>query len=640
MTKQAPKKYHKLTFLPFEVTILVPRGTTLWDAGRMAKMPLGGSCGGAGTCGECVVQIKEGKFRSKPSPALSRQLHEKGYVLACQTKIIDDLVIVFPHFQELQIKSVTGHEYIEDHKEALSGIYEVVPPVESVGLQIPFPTLENNSSDLKRLQREFQKKTGLENPKCVYSVLEKLARTLRSREGSVQVIYIKTPDQPILVDVFPGPGKEKILGVACDLGTSTVALHLVELGRGEIKATASCLNQQIKCGEDIISRINYAQKPGHLKELRDLAVHTINNLIDTTTKEAGVSPQDIYYASFSGNTTMVHLLLELEPRYIREEPYVPTFNHLPLFEAKIFGLNMNPEAFIQFSPAVGSYVGGDITSGLLCTPILKNAEEVSMFIDAGTNGEIVVGNEEWLMTCACSAGPAFEGSGIKCGMPATQGAIEKIEMDSNGQVRYRIIGGGKPRGLCGSGLVDLLAVLFVSKIVDRNGKFRKSACPDRIVKSEEGLAFLVAEGPKAYWGRDLVLTERDIINLIRTKGAVYSACSLLLKNVGIQPEKIASFFIAGGFGQHLNIENAIRIGLLPDLSRERFHYIGNSSLAGAYLTLLSDRNKELAEQIARKMTYVELNTEPRYMDEFTGSLFLPHTDIDLFPSVKRILGLS
>ncbi|MDH5386111.1 MAG: ATP-binding protein, partial [Candidatus Aminicenantes bacterium] len=259
-----------------------------------------------------------------------------------------------------------------------------------------------------------------------------------------------------------------------------------------------------------------------------------------------------------------------------------------------------------------------------------------LFIDAGTNGELVVGNKEWLMTCACSAGPAFEGSGITCGMPASEGAIEKVELDKSGDVHYKVIGRINPRGLCGSGLVDLLAELFIHGYLDRHGKFKEPKASQRMVDSEEGLAFVVVEGKKSFWGKDLILTERDIANLIRTKGAIYSACSLLLKNVGLPYDKIDALYIAGGFGQHLNIENAIRIGLLPDLERDRFYYIGNSSLLGAYLILLSDKNKDLANVIAQRMTYVELNTEPSYMNEFTGSLFLPHTDINQFPSVKRI----
>jgi uncharacterized 2Fe-2S/4Fe-4S cluster protein (DUF4445 family) len=331
---------------------------------------------------------------------------------------------------------------------------------------------------------------------------------------------------------------------------------------------------------------------------------------------------------------MFHLLLNLEPRYIREEPYVPTFNEVPTILSKDLGLKMNHEGRIHCAPAVGSYVGGDITAGLLCTPLLRDSKKISLFIDAGTNGELVVGNKDWLVTCACSAGPAFEGSGIKCGMPASEGAIE----EDNGKLEYKVIGGTKPKGICGSGLVDLLAELFIHGYVDRYGKYKEKKAGEKIVEAEDGNGFLIEAGKNSFWGKDLIITENDISNLIRTKGAVFSACSLLLKNVGLSFDKIDSIYIAGGFGQHLNIENAIRIGLLPDLERDRFHYLGNSSLLGAYLILLSGKNKALAEEVAQKMTYIELNTEPNYMNEFTGALFLPHTDIKLFPSVKQIFN--
>ncbi|MDH4217687.1 MAG: ASKHA domain-containing protein [Candidatus Aminicenantes bacterium] len=636
MAKKSGQKQYSLTFLPFDISVKAPRGAKIWEAAKKAHLPLRAACGGEGTCGECLVQIKSGTYEAKPSAVLSGHFVSQGYSLACQTDITDDLVVVLPQFQELLIKSVVGSEFFEEHKNNISGIFEHDPVVKSLELQLPSPTLEDNYSDLKRMEREFQKKTGMDKPSCTYSVLAKLAQAVRAEHGQVRVVYIHFPNQATIVDVFPVREDKKICGVACDIGTSTVALHVVDLKTGKIESTASSLNQQIKCGEDIISRINYAQKHGHLQELQELIVRTINHLIESASQKTRMSPSDVYYASFSGNTTMIHLLLKLEPRYIREEPYVPTFNDLPLIDGRELGLNMNPEAKIHLSPAVGSYVGGDITAGLLCTPILMDSEKTALFIDAGTNGELVVGNKEWLMTCACSAGPAFEGSGITCGMPASEGAIEKVELDKSGDVHYKVIGRINPRGLCGSGLVDLLAELFIHGYLDRHGKFKEPKASQRMVDSEEGLAFVVVEGKKSFWGKDLILTERDIANLIRTKGAIYSACSLLLKNVGLPYDKIDALYIAGGFGQHLNIENAIRIGLLPDLERDRFYYIGNSSLLGAYLILLSDKNKDLANVIAQRMTYVELNTEPSYMNEFTGSLFLPHTDINQFPSVKRI----
>jgi uncharacterized 2Fe-2S/4Fe-4S cluster protein (DUF4445 family) len=348
-----------------------------------------------------------------------------------------------------------------------------------------------------------------------------------------------------------------------------------------------------------------------------------------------VSPADIYYASVAGNTTMTHLLLDLDPRHIREEPYVPTVNRVPLILARDLGLKINHEARVHCAPAVGSYVGGDITAGLLATPLLRDSENISIFIDAGTNGELVIGNKDWLVTCACSAGPAFEGGGVRCGMPATEGAIETVKISSDGKISYEVIDSKRPRGICGSGLIDLLAELFVNGYIDRQGKFKKTTRSERYVENEHGTGFLIEVGKNCYWGKDLVITEKDIANLIRTKAAVFSACSLLLKNVGLTFDEIDALYIAGGFGQHLSIDNAVRIGLLPDLRRSRFHYLGNSSLFGAYLILLSDENRTMVDALSEKITYIELNTEPTYMNEYTGALFLPHTDLTLFPSSQR-----
>ncbi len=629
-----PKIFH-ITFLPFGITIKVPEGTTLWEAAKLCGLPLKASCGGEGTCGECLVQILKGPHSAKPSASLSKKLVSQGYALACQTQIAADLSVLLPRFKELPIKSVVTSDFFETNKDRISGFFEVFPDLGSLKLKLPDPTLEDNYGDLRRLERKLSNKTGIKDIRCSYTALQNLAHSIRAQAGDVEVVYESEPHRLRILEVYPGNAGKRLCGVACDIGTSTVACSLVDLETGEILVTTSGLNQQIKCGDDIISRINHARKTGGRQELQSLILKTVNNLIEKAASAKEVPASEICCAAFTGNTTMIHLLLGLEPRFIREEPYVPTFNDLPPLFARDVGINIHPEASLHFAPAVGSYVGGDITAGMLCTPILST-ERVSLFIDAGTNGELVVGNQDWLMTCACSAGPAFEGSGTACGMPATQGAIERIRLDKHHNFLYSVIGDIAPQGICGSGLVDLLAELFIHGYIDRQGKFTNKAT-DMLVENEEGAALLVESGQRCYWGKDVLLTEKDIANLIRTKGAVYSACSLLLKNVGLEPRDIDAIYIAGGFGMHLNIENAIRIGLVPDLRTDRFFYLGNSSLTGAYLMLLSHKNRTLVKEISGKMTYIELNTEPSYMNEYTGSLFLPHTDMELFPSVKNLL---
>jgi uncharacterized 2Fe-2S/4Fe-4S cluster protein (DUF4445 family) len=346
-------------------------------------------------------------------------------------------------------------------------------------------------------------------------------------------------------------------------------------------------------------------------------------------------------AFVAGNTTMVHLLLGLPPRYIREAPYVPTVNAAPMLTAAEVGLAIAPDAVVGFAPSVGSYVGGDITAGLLCTELLTNHEDVFLFLDIGTNGEIVLGNADWKVACACSAGPAFEGSGIKCGMRATEGAIEHVEISPDGRdVSFDVIGGGKPAGVCGSGLIALLGELLVRGIVDQMGRFRMDLGSERLVQSGGARGFVVAWAGETRDGHDLTITEPDIENLMRTKAAIYAACDRILQNVGLDWQSISRVFIAGGFGRYIQVADAVLIGLLPDLPYDRFTYIGNSSLTGAYIALLSDEKRRLLAKLAHSITYVDLSSDPQYMDSFLGALFLPHTEMTQFPTVAQKLAAS
>ncbi len=637
MTSHPDRLNFRVEFQPFGVQIFVPPETCLLDACRTARVPLNTSCGGKGTCGDCIVKVIEGATTIKPSVFLPQNLREQGFVLACQTAIEDDLIVQLPEFEELSLRITGDTRSLRDQKDTLIADFEVNPLVEKLSLTLPPSTLEAKYSDLKILETEIKKTKSIDVVHCEYSVLKKLARTVRQKGGKVEVILLKDGPSWTILDVDPQTPHKNLLGIACDIGTTTVTLQVIDLRTGEILGTASSYNQQIRCGEDIIARINYARDQERLQELHEAIISTINALMEKAIQGSGGAASDIYFASLTGNTTMIHLLLGLDPRYIREEPYVPTLNRVPILRAKNLHLNMNTEARVHCAPSVGSYVGGDILAGLLCTPMVSQIEKISVFVDIGTNGELVLGNTEWLMSCACSAGPAFEGGGTRCGMPATTGAIEKLRIVEDGSVEYKVLGEGKPKGLCGSGLIDLLAELFVHGYVDRHGKLNRDKVGERLINSETGQGFLVERGTHTFWGKDLFITENDIANLIRTKGAVFSACALLLKHAGLTFDQIESFYIAGGFGQNLDVENAVRIGLLPDLERTKFHYLGNTSLLGAQLILCSEKNRERVNALEQMMTYLELNTEPGYFDEYTGALFLPHTKKELFPSVERLL---
>jgi len=437
------------------------------------------------------------------------------------------------------------------------------------------------------------------------------------------------------VDVLPGRQVERIYGAAVDIGTTTVKLFLVDMTTGEVLDSESAYNAQIARGEDVISRIIYSQKEGGLAHLQRLVLKTINGLLVEVARRQKVELREIQALSAAGNTTMTQLFLGINPRYIREEPYLPTITRFPTFTAGQIGLVINPNAPVYCAPSVGAYVGGDIVAGVLSSGMYQT-DLLTLFIDVGTNGEIVLGNSDWLIACACSAGPAFEGAGVRCGMRATEGAIDEVIIDGRTlEPTVRVIGDGPPQGICGSGLISALAEMLVTGVVDKAGRIRRDLPTRRIRQGEHGAEYVLAWGED---GRpDIVLTEVDINNLMRAKGAIYAGFSILLKSLELNFAMVEQILIAGSFGQYINLEKAIQIGLLPDLPWSRFRYLGNTSLLGAYQTLLCREMREVASQIASKMTYLELSADNRFMQEYTSALFLPHTDLEAFPSVRALL---
>jgi uncharacterized 2Fe-2S/4Fe-4S cluster protein (DUF4445 family) len=555
-----------------------------------------------------------------------------GFVLACQAMVDQSIIVKVPKGAEESWVVDYSHYLVPEAQIPVQG--DLSPLSEKIVLDIAETSLEESSSDLERLACRISKDC---QACCSLSVLRVLPQTLRQSDGTVTATVVQQERGNKIIKLDHGVKTTRNLGIACDLGTTTVALKLVDLNMGRVVDNASSYNDQIKCGADIISRIIYAQKHGHLQELNRRIVRTINRLLDAMLPTHNISPHEVTCGVFSGNTTMVHLLLGIDPKYIREEPYVPAVKFVPLLSAKELKIAINPDATIFFTPSVGSYVGGDITAGVLCTQIKRENQGVELFIDIGTNGELVLIGNDWMIACACSAGPAFEGVGIKCGMRASSGAIEAVSLKKKGAgVDYRVIGGSSPRGVCGSGLIELVAELFSNKVIDRDGKFDEKVFHDRIRLQENHRAFVVARASQSATRRDIYISEMDIENIMRAKGAIFSACSLLLKKVGLSYTDIERVYVAGAFGRYLNIEKAIAIGLFPDIEPDRFHYLGNTSLLGAYLSLLSSNHRQRLTQIARSMTYVDLSSEPNYMNEYTGALFFPHTDENLFPNVKKL----
>jgi uncharacterized 2Fe-2S/4Fe-4S cluster protein (DUF4445 family) len=562
----------------------------------------------------------------------------QGYVLACQSKLLDvPITIEIPEQIEIDEGKFLENEYdiFLIDKDRLPRESQLNSMAKKQFLTIPVAQLEDGLSDMDRLTREIRKVCCEKNVVYPLPVLQLLADTLRSDNGNVTVTFVINSGRCHVLDIEPGDAASNHYGIAVDVGTTTISVQLISLAEGKIIATQTDYNDQLICGLDVISRINYAQKPKHLEELRTRVLQSINQLIQQVCESHDIKQQTICNGVIAGNTTMIHLLLGLNPEYIRLEPYTPTVRETPYLTAEKVGIKINPESWIYFSPHVGSYVGGDITSGILCTDMASNTEEMNLFIDIGTNGELVLGNRDFLMTCACSAGPAFEGGGIEHGMRASIGAIENISVDyKTGISTYRTIGNTPPKGICGTGMISLLAELFLNGWIDAAGKLNRDKKSPAIKVAGRRAEYTIVPEKESGTGKPIAISEIDIENIIRAKAAIFSACSLMLKKVGLEFKNLKKIYIAGCFGRYLHIENAITIGLVPDLPREVFNYVGNASLMGAYMVLISQEYQKRQIELARKMTYIELNTDSLYMDQYMGAMFLPHTNEGLFPSVK------
>jgi uncharacterized 2Fe-2S/4Fe-4S cluster protein (DUF4445 family) len=463
-----------------------------------------------------------------------------------------------------------------------------------------------------------------------HAFVSSMAKALREADWKIILGYTEDSEAVFIDDA--NNYKDKY-GLAVDIGTTTVVVDLVDLADGRLIDVGSTYNSQIRYGDDVITRIIHATEGGGLSELKDAVIGDINDIITPLAERHSIEREEIESVVVAGNTTMSQLFWGLDPAPIREEPYIPTVNFFPKWKAGTAKIAVNSQAPVYTVPCIASYVGGDIVAGVLASRMHKNPE-IALFMDIGTNGEIAVGNNEWLVTAACSAGPCFEGSGIRHGMRATEGAIEKVRIDPKTyEPELGIIGDAKPVGICGSGMIDAISEMFLTGVIDQKGRLVRSRKTDRIREGEDGFEFVFSRE-----GRDVALTESDIENIIRAKAAIYAGVSLLLKEVGFGLDAVERVYIAGGFGNYLNVERAVILGMLPDLPRDTFTFLGNTSITGAYLCLLSESLRKEAEEIASKMTYMELSVSRGFMDEYLSALFLPHTDIGLFPTVTGLMA--
>ncbi len=627
----------KVRFSPGDREAVVKKGENLLVAAMEAGVSLNSACGGEGLCGKCKVVIKKGKVKAEISSHIEKGQRKKGYVLACLSSAITDLEVFVPPESRAEVGQASGvYSEIEEASKgkalATETLFEHSPLVRKFYLELPKPTLQDSIGDLDRIYRELESAldscligTSLANVKLLADMLRendfKITVTVGDKNGVLELLFIE-----------PGDRSKANYGLAFDIGTTTVSGQLIDLNTKKVLGTKITSNKQAVFGSDIITRIVYASSAEGLAELNTAIIENMNEMTRGLSREHNIPISDITAVMVGANMTMLHLLSKIDPTYIRREPYVPTTSAVPTVHASELGLKVNPKGILACIPGVSTYVGGDITAGVIASG-LYNGVDLSLLVDIGTNGEIVLGGRDWMIACSASAGPAFEGSGVSCGMRAVDGAIQEVEIDNEFNVKFMTVGAKDPRGICGSGYIDLLCQMLKRALIGRDGRIDLNKDTNRIRRTKRGVEFIVVFKRGSATGEDIVITEEDIEDLKRSKGAIYSAITTLISKMELKQDDLKNIYVAGGFGYFLNIESAISIGLLPDVDRNIFSFLGNTSLVGTRECLLSRQAFSKAKEVAKKITYLDLGSEPKYMDEYVASLFVPHTDLGRFKNI-------
>lgn len=623
------------------VVIECNAGENLLELARRANVAIDAPCSGNGSCGKCRVKLVEGTVESPKTLHISDEEFADGWRLSCSSRVIEDVTVLVPDIasayqSRMKTADLSSPEEIAIFTQAQEAMRSSGIVFENkyraLDLVMDVPSLEDTMPDNERLTWAIQAAAGVEKVEIPYAVMVRLAHVLRENNFHVCVKGELDGDSFRCMEIT-SPTDTAIVGCAIDIGTTTVSMVLTDLTSGKLLAKGSGGNGQIRYGADVINRIIEQGRPGGQKKLQDAIIKdTLTPIIAHLCKSANISARSILRLSVGANTTMNHLFVGVDAESVRMEPYVPSFFHWDGLLARDVKLPANPLAPVIIAPNIGSYVGGDITAGTMAS-MIWDKDELSLFIDLGTNGEIVFGNRDFLMSCACSAGPAFEGGDISCGMRATDGAIEACTLDKDTmEPTLRIVGEAdqKAVGICGSGIIDIISELFRCSIINAKGLFIREG--RRVRRDAHGMGrFVLAEPEESETGREISINEVDIDNFIRAKGAVFSAIETLLNAVDMSVDAIDHVYVAGGIGSGINMKNAVNIGMFPDVDLEKFTYIGNSSLTGAYAMVMSDAAIETCQKVASNMTYLELSTHPGYMDAFVAACFLPHTNAKLFP---------
>jgi len=633
----------QVTFGPEGDCVRVPLKSTILQAAKAAGVDLTSPCGGDGLCGKCKVIVKQGNVAAHPTTLLSREEIRRGCVLACQTMVMDDVEVEIPPESRAEgaqiLIDLDAQRFRALHPVAgaIAGAMEVrfAPLTRKLYLELPPPTLDDNLSDQSRLFRDIRRRVRAPIMQLGLKVVQALPALLRESDWKVTVTVGWRGGTLEVLQVEPGDASCRNLGIAVDVGTSTVVIHLIDLDTTERIDGEAVYNSQRAWGDEVTRRIIHAATPGGLEELQKAVVNDINGMISALVARNNVPLHDITAVICAGNSTMMHLLLGVDPTSIRKAPYVLSSADTPPIRAVEVGIQVNPRGLLYTVPSIGGWVGGDVTAGILASG-LRRSEKVQMLIDIGTNGEIAVGNRDWTIACSASAGPAFEGSGVKHGMKAIHGAIERVEIGPEGSIHYRTVGNGRPRGICGSGLIDVVAEMHRVGFIDRAGHLLPDKAGGRVRERNGLLEFVLVPASRTDIGRDIVITQSDLSNLLSAKAAIYAATQVLARVVGLDFNEVEQLYIAGGFGNYLDRVKAIAIGLIPDLPLEKIRFVGNTSIIGADLGLLSEDTWQELNSIAESVTYYELINYPDYYDEFLAARFIPHTDLSRFKSVRHL----
>jgi uncharacterized 2Fe-2S/4Fe-4S cluster protein (DUF4445 family) len=638
---------HKVIFLPHGKEINVEYGANLIRTAMEAGVHINASCGGDGVCGKCRVIIEEGQVNGGITEQLRKEEIEQGFRQACLSFVQSDMVVRIPIESEvdksvLNLKSSPRRTAkiwemnLEELKE--KGLF--MPPVEKKYLELPLPTLQENLPDVTRLVSFLKAEHDEHRLVVQLPVIRKISDILRKDDFKVTATLLRpvhSGRKTHVINIQSGDTSSRNYAIAVDIGTTTIYSQLLDLITGDVLASFGDYNGQISYGEDVISRIIYSGKPEGLEKLHEIVIGTINKLIKKMVKRARIEPEDISTITMAGNTTMTQLMLKVNPKYIRLSPYVPTSTLFSPIRAVDLGLALGDHVTALVYPAISSYVGGDIVAGVMGSGMYRT-EELTLFMDIGTNAEIVIGNKDWLACAACSAGPAFEGGGLKFGMRAAKGAIEDFSMDPFTLEPMNLtIGNARAKGICGSGLISIVATMFEMGVINSRGKFNRDLDTPRLRENDEIVEYVLAWKDETQIDRDITITEPDLDNLIRAKGAIYSGCMTLLEEVGLKMDDIKRIYLSGGFGSYVDLEKAMVIGLLPEIDPDKVRFIGNGSLMGAKMSSLTNRIRKDVVEVTKKMTNFELSETPSFMDNYVAALFLPHTDMDKFPRLKARL---